>query len=745
LKFLNCHGLHGANFFFGSIILSARSAPLDISLEHTTPHLVQFVFVALILVAFLIAQAFIGGAKVVFSIPSYLLIASAGVISICLAFSKGRPAIRQLPALSAVALAGYVVWRALTSPNPALALPDLMMVLGALCVYLLTALYIQTPKARLWLLSGCFVLGFLHVVAGVIQFRYEDDFMFLTYLPDNFPLPQIFRNASGWRASGFYVCPNHTAGYLETICAFAAAYCCWGRFSPIKRTVLGYVVVFCLVGIALTGSRGGYLSTGFGIATLVLLSLWFLKSLRSHRFGIMMVASVVLGAALIGGAAFGMSRNAAIGTRMADISYDAGQVRFDMWQAAVKQYKLNPTFGTGSGTYLYYGREFRSPNVQRDPIHVHCDYLELLAEYGIVGCVLLGLFVVAHIHAGISAALRILKVRLRPAGRSSSNELAVLAGALASVAALLAHSVVDFNFHLPANTLFFAAIFGMLATPTTDPKLIAHPKFAFTARAMCFLLPAVSCVLAEKSVTHFRGEYHTEWARVHLRNKLFVDSLASFQASVAWGLTPLTAGVLVPANGAEFDWSVAYQREYLFPQIKSEAKKGMIFSPLNVDAPYYLAEAEHFMGIYEPDPAKRLAWHESAVQGFILGQKLFPQDSRYDLKLARTLVNLGRFEEAQVETAKAIASDPNFGNSYAFHGFVLWQQKKLLRAEAYYRKAVSFQGGNDLASVGLQDVARVRALAANPEYVEEKGNPLEEFDLEPPTEEDLKRGVGLPQ
>jgi O-antigen ligase len=704
---------------------------------------VQFLFVALLLIAFSIAQAFIGGAKVLFVIPAYVTLAIGGLISVVFAFRKGTFAIRKLPALSAVALAGYVVWRALSSPNPGLALSDLLMVLGALCVYLLTALHVQSPKARLWLISGCFVLAFAHVVAGVIQFRYEDEFMFLTHLPDTFPFPQIFRSASGWRASGFYVCPNHTAGYLEAVCAFAVAYCCWGRFSAFKRVVFGYVVVFCLVGIALTGSRGGALSTAFGLTVLVALSLWFLKSLRSSRFGVIMVASVILGAAVIGGAAFGMSRNATIGSRVSDISYDAGQVRFDMWQAAVKQYHLNPVFGTGSGTYLYYGREFRSPNVQRDPIHAHCDYLELLAEYGIVGCVLMGIFVIAHVHAGISAALRILKLRLRSAGRSFSNELAVIAGALATVAALLVHSVVDFNFHLPANTLFFAAVFGMLATPTTDPKLVATTKFAFVARVLCFLLPATACLLAEKSITHFRGEYHTEWARVHLRNKLFVDNLAAFQASVGWGLAPLGAGVLAPSTGGEFDWSVGYQRGYLFPLVKSEAKKGATFSPANIDAPYYLAEAEHFMATYESDPVKRIAWNESAAQGFKEGQKRFPQDSRYDLKLARTLVNLGRFEEAESEVAKVLVADPNFGNGYAFYGFVLWQQQKLVRAEAYYRKAASFPGGNDLASVGLKDVAELRGLAANPEYVEQYGDPLDGWDMELPTAEDFARGVGV--
>ena len=705
----------------------------------------QYILIAILLIGLFLAQALIGGAKVVFAIPAYLLIALGGIVTLPLAFRKMRVGPKQWAIVSTVLLVGYISWRAENSPVPGLSLADRLMVLGAFCVYLIAALHIETPKARLWFLSGCFVFGFLHVVAGVFQFRYEDDFMALSHLPDAFPIPQLFRNASGWRASGFYVCPNHTAGYLESLAAFAVAYCCWGKFSAIGRLILAYVVIFCLVGIALTGSRGGYLSTGFGLTVLVLMSLWFLKKLRSSRFGLTMIGAIALGGLVIGGAAFGMSRNATIGNRMNEISYDAGGIRFDMWQAAIGQFKVSPVLGTGAGTYLYYGRQFRTPNVQRDPIHAHCDYLELLAEYGIVGCALMVFFIGTHVYAGGAGAFGILRNRLRTSGRSFSNELAVIAGALATVAALIAHSVVDFNFHLPANTLFFAAVFGFLACPTTDPKLISEEKTPPLARAVCFLLPLVAGVLAFKAGSAFKGEYHTEWARIHLRNKLFVDNLASFQQSIGWGLAPIAAGVIAPASGTESYWSYDYQRDHLFPQIKAEADKGVQFGPQNVDAPYYLAESQHFMGVYEPDAARRKAYHESAVKAFEHGQKLFPQDSRYSLKLARTLANLGRFTEAEEQVAKTIEADPNSGNGYAFYGYVLWQQRKLLRAEAYYRKAVSFPMGNDLAATGLQDVARIRGLASNPEHVQRFGDPLEDFDMEPPTQEDIERGVGVQQ
>ncbi len=705
----------------------------------------QILLIIITLIAFFIAQALIGGAKVIFALPAYIVIAVAGIISIISLFRKRNVGTRNLPVISTVLLAGYVLWRAFTSPVLGLALPDILMTLGALCAYLLLALHVVSPKARLWLLAGCFVLGFFHVAASVMQFHYEEDFMFASFLPDWFPIPQIFRGSGGWRASGFYVCPNHTAGFLESIGAFAVAYCCWGRFTAFWRIVLGYVVAYCIVGIALTGSRGGYLSTAFGFSVLVCISLWFLKKLRSERFGMMMVAAFVLGVAVIGGAAFGMSRSATLGNRMNEISADANGLRFDMWEAALKQHKVSPVCGTGAGTYVYYGRHFRTPNVQRDPIHAHCDYLELLAEYGVVGCVLMAFFIGAHIYSGATAAMDILKNRLRATGRSFSNELAVIAGALAMTAALLAHSVVDFNFHLPANTLFFAAIFGILACPTSDPKLLKSPKPSWVARFAGLLLPAVSVFLMVKSLDVFRGEYHAEWARVHLRNKLFYDNLGAFQSSLGWSLAPMSAGMIAPASGTEATWSIQYQKAHLLPLIQREAEQSTRYEPSNLDAHYYAGEARSLMAVYASDAASRKAHREAALAEFEAGHQLFPQDGKYLLKQGWMLSNLGRFEGAEAAIAKAIAADPNFGNGYAFYGMVLWQQKKLVRAEAYYRKALSFPFGNDFAAAALRDVVAVRALAADSAHTERFGDPLEDYDMEPLTDEDGARGVGVAQ
>jgi len=77
--------------------------------------------------------------------------------------------------------------------------------------------------------------------------------------------------------------------------------------------------------------------------------------------------------------------------------------------------------------------------------HAHNDYVEALAETGLIG----GLF---------GAAFLLLLLReswARLAGAAYSADLAFHVGAVAACAGLLIHSLVDFNLHIPSNALIF--------------------------------------------------------------------------------------------------------------------------------------------------------------------------------------------------------------------------------------------------------------------------------------------------
>jgi len=113
--------------------------------------------------------------------------------------------------------------------------------------------------------------------------------------------------------------------------------------------------------------------------------------------------------------------------------------------------------------------------------HTHNDYLEALAETGILG----GMCWVWFIGVLFLVALRSLQ--------EGSNTFAAalrLAG-LAGCCGILVHSLVDFNLHIPANEYFFF-LMALLATSDMVPAAIVNSKSAPStpARAAPILTPA---------------------------------------------------------------------------------------------------------------------------------------------------------------------------------------------------------------------------------------------------------------
>jgi O-antigen ligase len=598
-------------------------------------------------------QLLIGGARMVFSFPGYFLVGLAGVL---LLFSQvsGRIQRAAWPCFVSVLLfAAYVIGRSLEAPIDYLARTDFYMAAGALLVYAITAIHFSNPRWRIGLVVTLLVCAVAHVIVGAIQFKQGDNFMLL---------PGIFRPDYSRRASGFYICPNHLAGLLEMVGLMALSLSCWGRFRVGPRILFGYGAAVCLAGIVITGSRGGYLSTILGLSVFAISSLWVVRRVRPDRFATLcgvFIAGLIL---LISGTLFVMFESDLLKDRVGHI-YDPSNVRLYLWQAALKQYQLNPIFGAGSGSYLFLGRHFRSPAVQADPIHVHCDYLELLAEYGIAGVTLAAVFLWAHLRSGFKGVGEIVRTKLEPAWETSSNEVALAIGALSAIIALLGHSVVDFNFHIPANTLLAAFLFGILARPNRGAAGPENPGRE-RGRWLRWFAPIAGAALMVLTWWRMPGEYFAERARVALRDKHYLES-------------------------------------------QKFAESGLAYEKKNPDLFYYLGEATRGRGVEESDLFIQLALLETSAEAFEEGLLLFPQDTRLLLKLGEALDTLRRFPEADSIFQRAIANDPNFGNVYAYYGFHWLEQGRMTEAQTYFTKALALEP-SDVAGRGMQAIDNAR-------------------------------------
>jgi O-antigen ligase len=116
-------------------------------------------------------------------------------------------------------------------------------------------------------------------------------------------------------------------------------------------------------------------------------------------------------------------------------------------------------FGSGLGTFGDMFRRYQadSPSVYFD--HAHNDYVELFVELGVAGVVAAAL--------ALAAYARRWGQLLRQGGERGLERIQLAAGL--GMLAMLAHGFSDFNFHIPANAIYFSFLAGVFfLTPASD-------------------------------------------------------------------------------------------------------------------------------------------------------------------------------------------------------------------------------------------------------------------------------------
>lgn len=583
----------------------------------------------------MLIQCLIGGTRLVFALPAYGILAVAAVLA---ATGLRRP--WKKPDLACLAVSGaffsYVLIRAICSPWDYLWWGDFFMVIGALMAYALTVTEVTGPRWRSAIVVALLLLAVVEFFIGLRQFTRVDNWMPFGFI----------RADSGGRASGMFISSIHLAGYLEAVGAFALSFAVWSRWAGWARFFAGYLAVLCYGGVAITGSRGGYGSSIAAFAAFAALSLVAVKRTRPQYFRAVLVGICVTGVLGLAGAGTLMWRSPLLRARLELMAKK--DVRIYNWQAALDQFRVAPVFGTGAGTHVYYGRLFRRDALQSDPQHAHSDYLELLAEYGLIGAAGMAAFLFVHLRHGLRKFSYIIaKFADRPPSEPvRSDTLALSIGALTAVAAYLAHSVVDFNLHIPGNALTFAFIFGILAGPAFG----AEHEQSDTPPALPWRLAAPllgSCLLAFGLVLTAR----------------FVQAGRSLAAPWPWQAT-----MILPRMPGEY-WCEQARlalRAQRYDSAIELANRALGFEQRNPDLYFHLGEAQRGSSLSNRDRATKRAQLEAAIDAYRHSLAIFPFDEHVLVRLGQALDELGRFSEAREAYETAIRHDPRLGVLHAY-------------------------------------------------------------------------------
>ncbi len=617
----------------------------------------NYVYIGLLVAAFVLIELLIGGTRLLFSLPSCGILALVSFLSLY-SFRKNQVPANVYCLGSTVVFAGYVVIRIFFSPVEYVARGDLYILLGALMVYLFVALILTVPKYRFIFAMTLLVIALVHVTIGGIQYFRGERFPIFDFLQHTDP---------GLRASGLYICPNHLAGYLEVSALMGLSIVCWSRQTFWLKLLAGYGSAVCVAGLILTASRGGYLSTSFGLVVFMTLSWIAIRRASRHQIWASAFGAIIIAALLFGSITAIFSRHYALQARAARL-LDTGDIRVTLLKSAIEQFKLNPVVGTGGGTFQYYARVFRPPNIVADPVTAHNDYVQFLAEYGAIGATLVAGFIFVHLWFGGRALNYFVTERPIARYRLQSDSLALNIGAMSAAASYVVHSFFDFNLHIPANAMLLGFIFGILANPgILMPRVNeAHERFSHHLK---LALPVIGIWIAAFGLPTLPAEYFAEKARVALTEERHEDSI-------------------------------------------SLAELGLPGDRKNPFIPLYLGQAHSSIAETSTNAAAAAASYASAIESFRIGLKLYPQEQWLMVGLGSALDGLGRFEEARPVYEEALRWNPTSSQIYLYFATHLRLAGRFDEAEAMYKKSLSLHS-NHGALVGMELLAKARQTPAS--------------------------------
>ena len=257
----------------------------------------------------------------------------------------------------------------------------------------------------------------------------------------------------GW-IYGPYVNHNHYAGLMEMLMpiplVFAFSRYAHGR----KKWLAASAAAFMGASIFLSGSRGGMAALAVEMA----IFFWFLFRERTRNRVALLLGAFFLVTAVsilyIGGSEVSSRISTLADLKHPDVSAD---MRLNIARDTLRMFRTNPFMGWGVGTFADVYPQFRSFYTEAFVNAAHNDYLQVLAETGLVGAgILLWLILTA-----IRPALR--KTKNWPSDVNGILSLAALLG----ISGILVHSAVDFNLEIPANAMIF---YTLCTVAAFDPR-----------------------------------------------------------------------------------------------------------------------------------------------------------------------------------------------------------------------------------------------------------------------------------
>ena len=252
---------------------------------------------------------------------------------------------------------------------------------------------------------------------------------------------------------GPYVNRNHFAGFAELVIPMSLVPLALGKVRRERLVIVGILTVIPLAALLLSASRGGIISV---IIEFVLLTVLLIIRRSVGKHVLAGAAVLVLAFSLVSwlGVREILSRFASL-QNLEVSEKKRASMRLGTWHIFLD----HPLLGTGLGTLQIVYPSYETLYDGKIVNHAHNDYLEALAETGILGGLCCAWFL------GVLFVTSLQRIQRPSSAFAGVLHLAAITGCCG----FLVHSLVDFNLHIPANALLFLLL-ASLATAEIQPS-----------------------------------------------------------------------------------------------------------------------------------------------------------------------------------------------------------------------------------------------------------------------------------
>ena len=340
----------------------------------------------------------------------------------------------------------------MASVDPAQTWIQLLKSISYIWLIILAALFIQTSKQLMILVS-------VMIFSGVLQGFYGA----LLVLGKIDPTP-VFSLPLNARASGSFIYHNHLANFLMlNLClgfGLLVAQLQHSHHHNLKQAVINFFATFLtykallrmalvimVIALVLTRSRMGNTAFFAALSLGSLLLLLFYKNKPRSLY--VLVASIFIIDTLIVSTWFGLEK---VKQRLVETSLSA-ETRDNVVEFALNAISQQPWTGYGAGSFY---SEFQRHIVHSIEIfydHAHNEYIQFLFESGIIGTAILSIAVLAALTISLHQLIK----------RTDQLISGIALGCCMAIIGMLIHISVDFPLQAPATASYFILVLTISA------------------------------------------------------------------------------------------------------------------------------------------------------------------------------------------------------------------------------------------------------------------------------------------